>query len=224
MRLGPRGAGPQRDEPGCNRGPLPGREPGPRDSCCGPGDSLSTARRRVPGDRPDRRTHRSRPPPPDLARWPAHCAASFWAKGSLSSPTRRNSGGSAAMATTARSARASGGPRRLRRCLRSRRRRHRHRPARAVCGPCVRRPGGGRCCSRRPSRTGGVGSVGTPLPAPRVESAGRSDQRRETPEPQPNGARNVWVTETALSTALNTSYMAAAQLSLSRSSSAWPCC
>jgi hypothetical protein len=30
----------------------------------------------------------------------------------------------------------------------------------------------------------------------------------ETGEPAENGARNVWVTETALSTALNTSYMA----------------
>ena len=34
-----------------------------------------------------------------------------------------------------------------------------------------------------------------------------------TGQPVPNGARNVWVTETALSTALNTSYMAT-QLSL----------
>ena len=35
----------------------------------------------------------------------------------------------------------------------------------------------------------------------------------ETKQPQSNGARNVWVTETALSTALNSTYMAA-QLSL----------
>lgn len=34
-----------------------------------------------------------------------------------------------------------------------------------------------------------------------------------TEQPQPNGARNVWVTETALATALNSTYMAA-QLSL----------
>ena len=34
-----------------------------------------------------------------------------------------------------------------------------------------------------------------------------------TGKPVPNGARNVWVTETALATALNTSYMAT-QLSL----------
>jgi hypothetical protein len=30
----------------------------------------------------------------------------------------------------------------------------------------------------------------------------------ETDQPAPNGARNVWVTETALGTALNASYMA----------------
>src|SRR5436305_1522233 len=30
----------------------------------------------------------------------------------------------------------------------------------------------------------------------------------KTKQPVPNGARNVWVTETALTTALNTSYMA----------------
>ena len=30
-----------------------------------------------------------------------------------------------------------------------------------------------------------------------------------TQQPVPNGARNVWVTETALTTALNSSYMAA---------------
>ena len=41
---------------------------------------------------------------------------------------------------------------------------------------------------------------------------GTSDEeaaaKDESGEPNPNGARNTWVTETALSTALNTSYMA----------------
>ena len=55
-------------------------------------------------------------------------------------------------------------------------------------------------------------------PTSDAQSAARRDER-----PVDNGARNIWVTETALTTALNTSYMADSSRS-SGSSSGSPCC
>jgi hypothetical protein len=58
---------------------------------------------------------------------------------------------------------------------------------------------------------------GTPrsqlLPGGGTDNAAYAQLDPKTKQPLPNGARNVWVTETALATALNTSYMAD-QLSL----------